>query len=49
MLQAEPWLGYRVLGFVDDHCVDPQPVAGFLLLGKLADAGQICACTRARA
>ncbi|MDQ6697018.1 MAG: sugar transferase [Actinomycetota bacterium] len=41
MLQAEPWLGYRVLGFVDDHCSDPQPVAGIPLLGSLAEAGQI--------
>ena len=41
MLQAEPWLGYRVLGFVDDHCSDPQPVAGIPWLGSLAEAGHV--------
>ena len=41
MLQAEPWLGYRVLGFVDDSSTDPQPVAGVPLLGTLADTAQI--------
>ena len=41
MLQAEPWLGYHVLGFVDDHCSDPQPVPGIPLLGRFADTGQI--------
>jgi exopolysaccharide biosynthesis polyprenyl glycosylphosphotransferase len=38
MLQAEAWLGYRVLGFVDDTVTDPQPVAGIPLLGTVDEA-----------
>jgi exopolysaccharide biosynthesis polyprenyl glycosylphosphotransferase len=41
MLQAEAWLGYRVLGFVDDTETDPQPVAGVPLLGTVDDAADI--------
>ena len=41
MLQSEPWLGYRVLGFVDDVSTDRQPVAGVPLLGTVADAAEI--------
>jgi len=41
MLASEPWIGYRVLGFVDDTSTDPQPVAGIPLLGKIADADEI--------
>ncbi|MCU1452199.1 MAG: putative UDP-galactose phosphate transferase (WeeH) (Modular protein) [Acidimicrobiales bacterium] len=41
MLATEPWLGYHVLGFVDDSTSDPQPVAGVPLLGTLADTGRI--------
>ena len=37
MLVTEPWLGYRVLGFVDDESADPSPVAGIPLLGKVGD------------
>lgn len=37
MLVTEPWLGYRVIGFVDDTTDDPQPVAGIPLLGTIAD------------
>ncbi|MBV9952585.1 MAG: sugar transferase, partial [Acidimicrobiia bacterium] len=40
-LQAEAWLGYRVLGFVDDTVTDPQPVAGIPLLGTVAEAGDV--------
>lgn len=41
MLQTETWLGYHVLGFVDDTCTDPQPVAGVPLLGTIGDTGRI--------
>ncbi len=41
MLQAEPWHGYCVLGFVDDTVTDPQPVAGVPLLGTVSDAAEI--------
>ncbi|CAN5471520.1 hypothetical protein BH10ACT1_BH10ACT1_42740 [soil metagenome] len=41
MLQVESWLGYRVLGFVDDTATDPQPVAGVPPLGTVTDAGDI--------
>ncbi len=37
MLQAEPWLGYRVIGFVDDHAPNREPVPGVPLLGGVAD------------
>jgi len=47
MLQAEPWLGYRVVGFVDDTATDPQPVAGIPLLGTIASAGDIVRSHRA--
>jgi exopolysaccharide biosynthesis polyprenyl glycosylphosphotransferase len=40
-LQAEAWLGYRVLGFVDDTVTDPQPVAGIPLLGTVSEAGDV--------
>ncbi len=41
MLQAEPWQGYRVVGFVDDNDRDPEPVAGIPLLGPFVDAADI--------
>ena len=37
MLQAEPWLGYNVVGFVDDHAPAKEPVPGVPLLGGTAD------------
>ncbi|CAN5874649.1 sugar transferase [soil metagenome] len=37
MLQAEPWLGYQVIGFVDDHAPGRDPVPGVALLGGVAD------------
>lgn len=36
MLQAEPWLGYQVVGFVDDHAMTREPVPGVPLLGGVA-------------
>lgn len=42
MLRTDTWLGYRVLGFVDDDpATDPEPVPGVPLLGTVADAGEI--------
>ncbi len=41
MLQAEPWLGYEVLGFVDDHAHRRDPVPGVPLLGGVADIGGV--------
>ncbi|HEY4331548.1 MAG TPA: hypothetical protein VGM78_03220, partial [Ilumatobacteraceae bacterium] len=41
MLRTETWLGYHVIGFVDDTCTDPQPVAGVPLLGAIGDTGRI--------
>jgi FlaA1/EpsC-like NDP-sugar epimerase len=41
MLRTETWLGYHVIGFVDDTCTDPQPVAGVPLLGSIGDTGRI--------
>ena len=41
MLRTEPWLGYRVLGFVDDTATDPEPVPGVPLLGTVSEAGEI--------
>ncbi|MCU1355214.1 MAG: putative UDP-galactose phosphate transferase (WeeH) (Modular protein) [Acidimicrobiales bacterium] len=41
MLQAEPWLGYQVLGFVDDHASSEEPVPGVPLLGGVAQLGGI--------
>ncbi|MBX3315177.1 MAG: sugar transferase [Actinobacteria bacterium] len=37
MLQTEPWLGYQVIGFVDDNAQWDEPVPGVPLLGSLAD------------
>lgn len=37
MLQAEPWLGYEVVGFVDDNAPARQPVPGVPLLGGVAE------------
>ncbi|WP_421119146.1 sugar transferase [Aquihabitans daechungensis] len=37
MLQAEPWLGYEVVGFVDDHAPGREPVPGVPLLGGVAE------------
>jgi exopolysaccharide biosynthesis polyprenyl glycosylphosphotransferase len=42
MLRTDKWLGYRVLGFVDDDpATDPEPVPGVPLLGTVSDAGEI--------
>lgn len=41
MLRTDTWLGYRVLGFVDDTATDPEPVPGVPLLGTVADAAEI--------
>ncbi len=41
MLQAEPWLGYKVLGFVDDNAPPRDPVPGVPLLGGVGDIGGI--------
>lgn len=35
MLKAEPWLGYEVVGFVDDNATNPEPVPGVPLLGRI--------------
>ena len=37
MLNAEPWLGYQVLGFVDDNVTTSEPVPGVPMLGATAD------------
>ena len=37
MLQAEPWLGYKVIGFVDDNASPRDPVPGVPLLGGVGD------------
>ncbi|WP_426573418.1 sugar transferase [Aquihabitans sp. McL0605] len=37
MLQAEPWLGYEVVGFVDDSAPAREPVPGLPLLGGVAE------------
>ena len=37
MLQAEPWLGYEVVGFVDDNVPAREPVPGVPLLGGVAE------------
>jgi exopolysaccharide biosynthesis polyprenyl glycosylphosphotransferase len=36
MLQSEPWLGYEVVGFVDDNAPAREPVPGVPLLGGVA-------------
>ena len=41
MLQAEPWLGYEVVGFVDDHAPAREPVPGVPLLGGVAELPSI--------
>ena len=37
MLQAESWLGYQVIGFVDDSAPLKEPVPGVPLLGGVGD------------
>jgi len=37
MLKTEPWLGYQVVGFVDDHSPTREPVPGVPMLGGLAE------------
>jgi exopolysaccharide biosynthesis polyprenyl glycosylphosphotransferase len=37
MLQAEPWLGYEVVGFVDDNVPTREPVPGVPLLGGVSE------------
>lgn len=41
MLQAEPWLGYKVIGFVDDNAPARDPVPGVPLLGGVGDIGGV--------
>ncbi|MGI8755618.1 MAG: sugar transferase [Acidimicrobiales bacterium] len=41
MLQSEPWLGYQVIGFVDDAAPAREPVPGVPLLGRTSDLGGI--------
>ena len=41
MLNAEPWLGYQVIGFVDDESLSQEPVPGLTLLGGLADLPEV--------
>lgn len=42
MLNAESWLGYTVVGFVDDRDGAPrEPVPGLTLLGKVSDLPSI--------
>lgn len=41
MLQTDTWLGYQVVGFVDDHATKPEPVPGVPLLGGVAELGGI--------
>jgi len=43
MLQTEPWLGYEVIGFVDDNAPAREPVPGVPLLGGVADLPGILA------
>ena len=37
MLQAEPWLGYQVVGFVDDDPPQAEPVPGVRVLGGVGE------------
>ena len=37
MLQTEPWLGYDVVGFVDDNPPNLEPVPGLAVLGGTSD------------
>ena len=37
MLQTEPWLGYQVIGFVDDDPPSDEPVPGIRVLGGTGD------------
>ncbi len=46
MLRTDTWLGYRVLGFVDDTATDPEPVPGVPLLGTVADAAEVLRARR---
>lgn len=41
MLQSDPWLGYRVLGFVGDDPRQVEPVPGIARLGGFDDAADI--------
>ncbi len=41
MLRTDAWLGYNVLGFVDDTVTDAEPVPGVPLLGTVSDAAEI--------
>lgn len=43
MLQTEVWLGYQVLGFVDDYAGRAEPVPGVPLLGGVSDLPGILA------
>ncbi len=43
MLTAEPWLGYQVVGFVDDNAPAREPVPGVPLLGGVRDLPGILA------
>ena len=43
MLQTDVWLGYQVIGFVDDHSGRAEPVPGLPLLGGFSDLPAILA------
>ncbi len=43
MLTTESWLGYRVIGFVDDNAPSKEPVPGVPLLGGVRDLPGILA------
>ncbi|MCB0988670.1 MAG: sugar transferase [Microthrixaceae bacterium] len=43
MLQTESWLGYKVIGFVDDSGAAAEPVPGVSLLGTTADLPSVIA------
>ena len=43
MLRSEPWLGYQVVGFVDDAPRTDEPVPGVPVLGSLDDLVGIAA------
>ena len=43
MLQTEVWLGYQVIGFVDDYSGRAEPVPGVPLLGGVANLPSILA------
>ncbi len=43
MLQTESWMGYRVVGFVDDSPGSAEPIPGIPLLGGIAEVHSVLA------